>query len=132
MATWMKRTFDAEGVTEYPAGPRLTELSRRFRSSGAVVLCVDVSFSMRGTPLREAQRGGNGFIDDAVDGGHQLGVILWADQVEDFAEPTTDASRARAVLNAAEVSGTTELTPALKLAEKLLSSTRTDDQVCVV
>lgn len=132
MASWMKRTFDAEGVTEFPAGPHLAELARHFRTTGAVVLCVDVSFSMKGAPLREAQRGGRGFIDDAADGGYELGVILWADHVEASAEPNVDASSARAVLDAAEVSGATKLTPALKLAEKMLLRTATDDQVCVI
>lgn len=132
MATWMKRRFDAEGVTEFPAGPRLAELSQRFRSTGAVVLCVDVSYSMAGEPLREAQRGGEGFIDDATDGGYEVGLVLWGSDVRASAAPAAEVRRARDVLRAAEPEGSTNLNPALEAAEKMLRATGSDDQVCVV
>ena len=60
MATWTKKDFGSTGVTEYPAGPALDQLERRF--GGAVVLALDVSSSMSGHNLRQAVQGCRRFV----------------------------------------------------------------------
>ncbi|MDN5892792.1 MAG: VWA domain-containing protein [Nocardioides sp.] len=132
MAGWMKRTYDAEGVTEYPAGPLLAQVTKGFSSSGAIVLCIDVSYSMKGRNLDEAKKGGRGFLDDAVAGGYQAGLVLWSSKVDVAVSPSPDGHAARRALERASVSGMTNLAPALKSAGEMLAATGADDQVCVV
>lgn len=132
MSGWMKRSYDAEGVTEYPTGPLLAQVTKRFSSSGAIVLCIDVSYSMKGRDLDEAKKGGRGFLDDAVAGGYQAGLILWSSGVDVAVSPTPDGQAASSALARASVSGTTKLAPALKRAGEMLAATEADDQVCVV
>ena len=132
MASWMKRTFSAEGVTEYPPGSNLAALQTRFGGSGVVVLCIDVSFSMSGDPLEQAQRGGRGFIEDAVAGGYSIGLVLWDHEILDAVHPTRDAARVHRALDAATARGGTQLVPALTLAERMLMDSDATDKVCVI
>lgn len=132
MATWMKRTFTAEGVTEYPPGPNLRHLIETFGGSGAVVLCIDVSASMRGAELRAAQKGGRGFIADAASGGYRVGLILWNHGVVGSVPPTDDLKRVQGVLDGAHAMGATHLAPALELAQSMLLDVDATDRVCVV
>lgn len=131
MATWMKRTFNAEGVTEYPAGLNLRHLTEKFGGSGAVVLCIDVSGSMAGAELREAQKGGQGFISDAGAGGYRVGLVLWDHEVVASVAPTDDLARVRAELDRGRARGGTRLAPALELAQSMLLTTDVTDRVCV-
>lgn len=128
----MKKSFTADGVTEYPPGPNLAHLRTRFAGTGAVVLCIDASGSMGGTRLDEAIKGGTAFIDDAAAGGYLVGLILWNTDVALSVAPTKDAADVAERLRQAEVSGGTALTPALREARSLLTATAANDQVCVV
>lgn len=132
MANWMKKVYNAEGVTEYPAGPNLRHLIDKFGGSGAVVLCIDVSGSMGGDRLGEAKKGGTGFINDAAGGGYQVGLILWNHTIADFIPPTAGVANVQRKLDAAVASGATELAPALKLAHSMLMAVDVTDRVCVV
>ena len=132
MANWMKKAYNAEGVTEYPPGPNLKTLVEKFGGGGAVVLCIDVSGSMSGRPLEEAKKGGTGFINDAAGGGYQVGLILWGSTITDSTPPTTEAAKVQQKLDAAAISGATYLAPALELARSMLMGVDVTDRVCVV
>lgn len=132
MSTWLKKVYNAEGVTEYPVGPNLQYLKDKFGGSGAVVLCIDVSGSMVGKNLNEAKKGGRGFIDDAAGGGYQVGLILWSTQIAASIAPTADTAVARRTLDAAQVVAGTKLAPALELARSMLMALEVSDRVCVV
>lgn len=96
MASWIRRAFSAPGLTQIPAGPHLTGLQGRF--GGTVMLCIDVSGSMDGTPILEAVRGARQFVAEAVAAHYKVGVMLWNHQVEDVCEPTADGKAALALL----------------------------------
>ena len=49
MATWIRRPFDAPGLTQIPPGPHVRAVQGRF--GGTVMLCIDVSGSMSGHRL---------------------------------------------------------------------------------
>jgi len=132
MATWMKKVYDAEGLTEYPVGPNAKYLADKFGPSGAVVLCIDVSASMSGRNLREAKKGGTGFIDDAAAGGYQVGLILWSTKIAASIPPTLDIAAVQRKLDAADVVAATYLAPALELAHSMLMAADVTDRVCVV
>ncbi|KTR87523.1 hypothetical protein NS220_17695 [Microbacterium testaceum] len=139
MTGWMKKSFSAEGVTEWPPGPRLAEVTERFRSGGAVVLLLDVSGSMTYTDgdgvtnLERAVRGCESFIDEAIDGGYQTGLVLWSHDVQATAAPSFDPSTARARLAAAGgYGGGTNVFPALAEAGRMLMQLDVDDRVIAV
>ncbi|HEY5400433.1 MAG TPA: vWA domain-containing protein [Trebonia sp.] len=96
MASWIRRAFSAPGLTQIPPGPHLSSLQGRF--GGTVMLCIDVSGSMDGTPILEAVRGARQFVAEAVAAHYKVGVMLWNDQVEDVCEPTPDGRAALALL----------------------------------
>ena len=96
MASWIRRAFSAPGLTQIPAGPHLPALQGRF--GGTVMLCVDVSGSMDGTPILEAVRGARQFVAEAVAAHYNVGVMLWNHTVEAASEPTADGKAALALL----------------------------------
>ena len=62
------------------------------------MLCIDVSGSMDGKPIREAVRGAKKFVSEAVEARYKVGVMLWNTQVTDLAEPTSDGKGAMKLL----------------------------------
>ncbi len=138
MSTWMKKTITAESVTEFPTGPHLGLLEKRFGSSGAVMLLLDVSYSMDAsvssgrTRLDAARDGCAGFLREAVAGGYETGLILWSHKIEGSEPPSTDGLAALKLLGRAEPTGATELAPALELAGKMLMSRDVQDRVIAV
>lgn len=132
MSTWLKKVYNAEGVTEYPVGSNLKYLKEKFGGSGAVVLCIDVSGSMAGANLKEAKRGGRGFIKDAAGGGYQVGLILWSTQIAAAIPPSPDTAMVHRELDGAHVVAGTKLAPALEQARSMLMAVDVTDRVCVV
>lgn len=96
MPTWIRRQFTAAGLTQIPAGPHLGSLQGRY--GGTVMLCIDVSGSMNGQPIREAVRGAREFVNEAVAAHYNVGVMLWNTQVVALSEPTPDGDAARKLL----------------------------------
>ena len=125
-ATWIRRSFTAPGLTQVPPGPHLRSVQDRF--GGTVMLCIDVSGSMSGSPLAEAVRGARQFVTEAVAAHYRIGVILWDHGVAAVAEPTSDGLAATGVLDAAQIRGGTNLLPGLTHCHKVLD-TFTGDRV---
>lgn len=96
MTGWLRRPFTAPGLTQIPPGPHLGALQGRF--GGTVMLCIDVSGSMDGAPIREAVRGAIQFVAEAVAARYNVGVMLWNTQIVELAEPTADGAAALKVL----------------------------------
>jgi uncharacterized protein with von Willebrand factor type A (vWA) domain len=129
MDTWIRRSFTAPGMTQIPPGPHLGALQDRF--GGTVMLCIDVSGSMAGTPLAEAVRGARQFVAEAVAAHYKVGVILWDTGVAALAEPTSDGLAATAVLDSARIYGGTDLLPALVRCHQVLDGFTGDRVVAV-
>lgn len=146
MATWMKKIITAEGVTEYQPGSHLAKLSERFGGSGAVMLLLDVSGSMslsadskaRASTSSDASRltlsveGCSGFIDEAVSGGYEVGLILWNHEIVGLQAPTKEGVEARELLKAAQATGGSQLSPALERAGEVLNNLDVSDRVIAV
>ncbi len=121
MTGWLRRPFTAPGVTQIPPGPHLGALQGRF--GGTVMLCIDVSGSMDGTPIREAVRGAIQFVAEAVAARYNVGVMLWNTRVVELAEPTADGVAALKVLEPVDhaLGGTSLLGP-LQRCHQILSA----------
>lgn len=131
MVTWMKKAFTADGVTEYPPGPHLNKLQRRFGLTGAVMLLLDVSYSMK-EDLPRAVSGSEDFIDEAVGGGYDVGIVLWSTDVRAYAVPESGGRSSKEILRQADVGGGTDVVPALTLAGDLLLSLDVPDRVIAI
>ncbi|WP_233050711.1 vWA domain-containing protein [Schaalia cardiffensis] len=130
MAKWMKRQFESMEATEYPVGPAFEALSSFFR--GAVVLALDVSYSMEGEPLNAAKRGAEDFLSEAADGGYSVGLVLWHGAVAGHVELRRESHAALELLRTAEARWGTNVVPALKVAWSDLKDDPSGDRVIAI
>jgi hypothetical protein len=121
MGGWLRRSFTAAGLTQIPPGPHIRALQGRF--GGTVMLCIDVSGSMDGTPIREAVRGAREFVAEAVTAHYSVGVMLWNTGVVALAEPTADGVAALKLLEPVDHAfGGTSLIGPLQRCHQVLDS----------
>lgn len=129
MSTWTRRNFDGIGLTQSPPGPHLAALQARH--GGTVLLCIDVSWSMKGKRLRQAVEGGVTFLDEAASAHYRSGLILWAWDVHRYLGPDLPHREVVDGLRAAEPAGGTNLVPALKKCRDVMSTITGDRVVCI-
>lgn len=129
-ASWVRRTYDAVGVTQSPPGPHLEVLQGLLQ--GSALLCLDVSGSMAGRRLRAAVRGAEEFLAEARDAGYRVGLVLWHHDVATWVPPGAGAAPMSDALRRAVADGGTDLEPTLELAVRTLGPVPGDRVVCVV
>jgi len=129
VASWVRRNFDGVGVTQYKPGRHLEAVQDHFR--GRALLCIDVSGSMHGAPLRAAVEGGLDFLAEAREAHYATGLVLWDHTVKVHLPTTAQPDRVRAALRSATCTGGTDLAPALRAAIKELGPMSGDRVVCV-
>jgi uncharacterized protein with von Willebrand factor type A (vWA) domain len=120
MADWVRRSFSSIGLTQIPPGPHFGALQNRF-GGGVVMLCIDVSGSMDGEPIREAVRGAKTFVGEAIQARYEVGVMLWNTRVTALAEPAADSKAAMKLLDRTNsASGGNDLIGPLKQCHQIL------------
>jgi uncharacterized protein with von Willebrand factor type A (vWA) domain len=130
VAGWIRRSFNAAGLTQIPPGPHLGALQGRF--GGTVMLCIDVSGSMDGAPVAEAARGALEFVSEAVAAHYQVGVMLWNTDVVALAEPSADgAAASRLLASATRAYGGTSLLAPLNRCHQILGEHSGDRVVAI-
>lgn len=87
-----------------------------------IYLLIDVSSSMAGPPLEEAQEAARAFLDRCDFTAAQVGLIAFSDQVTMQAEATDNVRKVLAAVGRLEADGTTNLTDALHLAREYLAA----------
>lgn len=126
-AGWIGKSFSSDGVTEYPVGPNFQRPRSRFGS--VVILVLDVSQSMQGSRLGQAVKGCQRFIDEAVEAGYSVGLILWHHDVAANVPPEADPKASRNLLKrAADSSVRTNILACLDLAHRQLMATEAGDR----
>src|SRR5262249_49167985 len=88
-----------------------------------VYLLIDVSSSMAGFPLIEAQTAAREFLDRCDFTLMEVGLISFSDQVTLQTEATDNVRKVQAAIGRLEADGTTNLTDALELAIERLAAT---------
>jgi len=132
---WIKRPYDAVGVTQMPPGPYLPLLQEPY--VGKVLLCIDVSGSMSArdkggrTRLQRAVAGAEQFVDEAVRANYRVGLILWDHGVSAYEPVAEDPREVRRMLGKARIAGGTNVTPALKTGIRELGAL-TGDRVMAI
>ncbi|WP_169980415.1 Hsp70 family protein [Tautonia rosea] len=86
-----------------------------------IFLLIDVSSSMAGDPLVEAQEAARAFLDRCDFTHTEVGLISFSDQVDLQADATDNARRVLAAINRLVAEGTTNLTEAIELAHAHLT-----------
>jgi Mg-chelatase subunit ChlD len=140
MTTWIKKQFDAAGLTQSPPGPGLGALQARM--SGTVMLCIDVSGSMSardakgpdGTPMQRldcAVAGARGFVAEALAGNYRVGVVGWHHGIQSLDEPTKDAREIEKYLNRLSITGGNNIVPTLDACEQILAPLKGDRVVAI-
>lgn len=130
MSGWVRRSFAATGVTQYPIGAHLAALQAR--AGGYVVLCVDVSSSMNSradthrSRIEAALAGALGFVDEARAAQYQVGLVLWNHEVVRQVTPSADPKPVVEALRSARAGGGTNITPTLRLGVQTLGPLRGD------
>lgn len=130
MAGWTKKSFHAEPVTEYRTGPNLGRLQASL--SGVVILALDVSGSMAGDRIEQAQKGCRTFIDEAVADGYSVGVILWHHAVNASSDPGRSPRPAIELIKGAQVGGGNDIVPCLEAAHQTLMEHPAADRVLAI
>jgi von Willebrand factor type A domain len=128
-AEWIRRNYDGIGVTQYRPGQHLREVQDHYL--GKVLLCIDVSGSMSGEPLRQAVMGGLGFVKEALDAAYRCGLLLWSDKVDVHVPLTAGEGKVLAALHNASICGGTRLAPALHVAIAELAPLAGDRVCCI-
>ena len=129
VASWVRREFVAVGVTQYKPGRHLRAVQDHFL--GAALLCIDVSGSMYGAPLRAAVEGGLDFLTEAEQAGYRCGLVLWHHGVAAYLPTTTSPAKVRSRLRGAVADGGNDLVPTLRVAIDELGPMSGDRVVCV-
>ncbi len=90
-----------------------------------IFLLIDVSASMAGNPLFEAQSAARAFLEKCDFSATHVGLIAFSDNVTLLTDATDHVRRILAGINRLEADGTTNLTDALELARaRLVNVTR--------
>ncbi len=126
---WLRRRFEAVGLTQYPVGKHLASIQQQL--GGAVVLCLDVSGSMYGTPLAQAVAGSHRFVAEALSMGYEVAVVLWHSDVADHTRLSRESRPLDRLLAAARAGGGNDIVPTLRLADRLLEG-RGGDRVVAI
>jgi Mg-chelatase subunit ChlD len=129
LSDWIRRNFDACGVTQWRPGPHLSALQEPLL--GKVILCIDVSGSMSGANLAEAVSGARQFVAQAVAAHYRVGLILWNSGVQSSVPPTADPTAVLLALDGARASGGTDVTPTLRLGIAQLGGLQGDRVLAV-
>lgn len=94
-------------------------------------LCLDVSGSMSGSPLRQAVEGCRRFVSEALNAHYSVGILYWDHHVVGHTELTCDAPTLNSFLDGARIAGGTNVVPALVRCGELLDGGRGDLVIAV-
>ncbi|WP_331254193.1 vWA domain-containing protein [Modestobacter sp. VKM Ac-2981] len=129
MAGWLRRTYDAPGLTQYPTGRHLAAVQARL--GGAVVVCLDVSGSMYGYPLSQAVLGCERFVDEALEGHYAVAMLFWHHAVAGSTGLTRDRGELVRFLRTATAGGGNNIVPTLDRSRALLQDLAGDRVIAI-
>jgi uncharacterized protein with von Willebrand factor type A (vWA) domain len=126
---WIRRSFDSQGMTQYPTGKHLRAIQDHM--GGAVVLCLDVSGSMYPERLAQAVSGCERFIAEALDAFYQVEMLFWNQGVAQHTTLVRDKGQLLSFLQSARSQGGNDIVPTLLHAEKVLEGLVGDRVVAI-
>jgi Mg-chelatase subunit ChlD len=107
-------------------------ITRQDKLQGCVVLLLDTSTSMEGSPLEEARHGASGFARDALAKGYRVGAVGFASHARVLCSLTRDFSVLDGAIAGASADGSTNMTEALQVGAELLGTVPAPRVLCLV
>jgi hypothetical protein len=129
MSDWVRKRFDGVGLTQSPPGPYFAVLQAKYR--GTILLCIDISGSMRGERLKQAVEGGTQFLAEAFNAHYDCGLVLWHHGIETYVPSGAPQAELTARLREATSTGGNQLLPTLEVAKRDLAPLTGDRVLCV-
>jgi hypothetical protein len=130
MSTWTRKSFDSYGLTQHKPGPHLSKIQEL--ASGWVVLCIDISGSMYGSPIEQACAGARRFLSEAAQNGYRVALLEWHHDVGGYHGFDTGLAKIDAILARGLVaSGGNDIVPTLTLCEQQMADLRGDRVVAI-
>ena len=97
-----------------------------------VVLVLDNSGSMSGTPLEETKKAANKFIDTVIGENVNIGIVKYSDRAEQINAFTNNAGVLKTGIGKLSASGSTNIEDGLNVAENMLSSSSAKKKIIIL
>lgn len=103
-------------------GSELTDEETKTGISRYTVLVIDVSGSMRGTPMTTLKSAANKFCDDNLkaDGDNYVAIVEYATSASILSNFTDDNEKLKSIINSLNANGGTNINLGLQFADNLL------------
>lgn len=90
---------------------------------GCVIMVVDCSSSMEGDSIEQARFGSEDLARQALEDGHEVGVVLFGSFAKTLVRPTKDREQVLSGIQGFKAHGSTNMTDGINSATNLLSDT---------
>ena len=112
-------------------GSELTDEETKTGISRYTVLVIDVSGSMRGTPMTTLKSAANKFCDDILkaDGDNYVAIVEYATSASILSNFTDDNEKLKSIINSLNANGGTNINLGLQFADNLLRKIPKDNNV---
>lgn len=97
-----------------------------------VVLVLDASGSMDGTPLNETKKAATKFVDTVLEQSANIGIVKYDDEAEVVSQFSTDGNALKSAINNIGTGGSTDIEDGLSTAESMLSSSSGSKKIIVL
>lgn len=106
--------------------------SKPYFAERDVVLVLDASGSMNGTPLMETKKAATKFVDTVLEQSANIGIVKYDDQAEVVSNFSTDGNVLKSAINNLGTGGATDIEDGLSKAESMLSSSSGNKKIIVL
>lgn len=97
-----------------------------------VVLVLDASGSMSGTPLNETKKAATKFVDTVLEQSANIGIVKYDDKAVVVSPFSTDGNALKSAINNIGTGGATDIEDGLSTAESMLSSSSGNKKIIVL
>lgn len=97
-----------------------------------VVLVLDTSGSMQGTPINETRTAASKFVDSILGEGANIGIVSYSGNAETIASISTSNDYLQDAIGTLRANGNTNIDEGLQYAASMLSSSRAEKQAIVL
>lgn len=124
-----KMSWYDDGADDFSDEEKTTEA---LSSERDIVLALDVSGSMNGTPMEETRRASVNFVETILGKGANIGVVTYATEAGKRAALSTDKKRLENVIGSLESGGETNMESGLEKARSMLNAGNAKKKIIVL
>lgn len=124
-----KMSWYDDGADDFSDEEKTTQA---LSSERDIVLALDVSGSMNGTPMEETRRASVNFVETILGKGANIGVVTYATEASKRAALSTDKKRLENVIGSLESGGETNMESGLEKARSMLNAGNAKKKIIVL